>query len=317
MTANQPDQQFSAGTVEHGARYIGLHTAGEFTGEGKKSGHGTVAWLAAPAYEMPQRPWQPDQPPVIALLDSGVQPHDWLPEGGDPPFVVDATQYGWPAPELHQPAPPPGESAPYYGSHYGHATFIAGLIRLEAPGAQVLSMQVMNNAGKVSQPDVVDALAWLADHAHDVPVDIVLMCFGRQADPDDPDLDDLRKAMTGLGKRVVASAGNDSSDQTVFPAAFAVEKNLRVVSVGAYATPTERAPYSNYGPWVREWRRGTNLVSTMPLTTRLIGEKRVTDQAGAGTPDVSATGNGFAWWSGTSFAAAVCAGELAERIPAA
>ena len=311
MTTNDSDQQFSAGTFDNGARATPL-----FTAEGKKSGHGTVAWLAAPAYEMPQVPWQPHRPPVIALLDSGVQPHDWLPEGGDPPFVVNATQHGWAAPELVQPAPPPGQSPPYYGSHYGHATFIAGLIRLKAPGARVLSMRVMNNAGKVRQGDVVEALQWLAGNPG-IGVNIVLMCFGRRADPGDPDLDDLRGAIAGLSDvRIVASAGNDGSDHTVFPAAFAVENHLRVVSVGAYATPSERAPYSNYGPWVREWRRGTNLVSTMPLTTRLIGEKRVTEQDGAGTPDVSATGNGYAWWSGTSFAAALCAAGLAKQMPA-
>ncbi len=94
----------------------------------------------------------PQRPPVIALLDSGVQPHRWLPADGDPPFVVDATEYGWTAPDLDQPAAPPGLN-PYalYGSHFGHATFIAGLIRLKAPDAQVLSMRVMNSAGKVSR----------------------------------------------------------------------------------------------------------------------------------------------------------------------
>jgi hypothetical protein len=311
MTTNGPDQQYSAGTVDDGARNTPL-----FTAEGKKSGHGTVAWLPAPAYEMPSVPWQPERPPVIALLDSGVQPHDWLPAGGDPQFVMDATEYGWPAPVLDQPAPPPGLEPPFYGSHYGHATFIAGLIRLKAPDARVLSMKVMNNAGKVSQRHVVAALNWLA-HTDKVAVDIVLMAFGRQADHGDGDLADLREAISGLShRRVVASAGNDSSDHTVYPAAFAAEKGLPVVSVGAFTTPTERAPYSNYGPWVREWRRGTNLISTMPLTTADIGESRVEEQAGFRTPDVSATGNGYAWWSGTSFAAALYAAGLARQMSA-
>ena len=63
--------------------------------------------------------------------------------------------------------PPPGWTRcnlPFYGSHYGHATFIAGLIRLEAPDARVLSMQMMNNAGKVEPVHVVHALNWLAGH---------------------------------------------------------------------------------------------------------------------------------------------------------
>jgi subtilisin family serine protease len=314
MTTNDSDQQYSAGTVDDGARHTPL-----FAAEGKKSGHGTgtVAWLPAPAYEMPSVPWQPQRPPVIALLDSGVQPHDWLPKGGDPQFVVDAASaYQWPAPALSEPDPPPGQSLPYFGSHYGHATFIAGLIRLEAHDARVVSMRVMNNAGKVSQPHVVDALNWLAGHP-ETGVDIVLMCFGRQADAGDADLDDVRKAIAGLSHmRIVCSAGNDASDRTVYPAAFAAEEGLPVVSVGAFNTPTERAPYSNYGPWVREWRRGTNLVSTMPLTTVDIGQSRVKEQAASGTPDVSATGNGYAWWSGTSFAAALYAAGLAKQMSA-
>ena len=122
--------------------------------------------------------------------------------------------------------------------------------------------------------------------------------------------------MTGLSEmRIVCSAGNDGSDHTVYPAALAAE-NLQVVSVGAFTTPTERAPYSNYGPWVREWRTGTNLVSTMPLTTTDVGKNQELLQAVSGTPDVSATGHGYAWWSGTSFAAALYAAGLAEQMAA-
>ena len=79
MTTNDADQQFSAGTVEDGARLTKLYAPPDFTGEGKKSGHGSVAWLPAPDTELPSVPWQPQRPPVIALLDSGVQTHSWLP----------------------------------------------------------------------------------------------------------------------------------------------------------------------------------------------------------------------------------------------
>ncbi len=90
-----------------------------------------------------------------------------------------------------------------------------------------------------------------------------------------------------------------------------------MVSVGAFTTPTERAPYSNYGPWVREWRKGTNLVSIMPLTTTVaVGASRGGDAAALGLPGESATGNGYAWWSGTSFAAALYAAELANQMSA-
>jgi hypothetical protein len=309
----ETDRLYTAGTVEHSATGKEL-----FSASGKKSGHGTIAWLPAPSYEMHESPpWRglPGRP-VIALLDSGVQPHDWLPGGGGQPFVLDARDFGWPGPALDNP-PATGQ----FGSHWGHATFIAGLIRLTAPDARVLSMRVMNSDGKVSENDAAEALTWLAGKpeirvgSDYISVDIVLMAFGRQADPGDDDLGNLRKAVEGLSqKRIVASAGNDDSDRTVYPAAFAAEKGLSVVSVGAFTTPTQRAPYSNYGPWVQEWRKGTNILSIAPLTTVDLDHEPDLGREGDGTR--SATGYGYAWWSGTSFAAALYAADLANQMSA-
>ena len=86
-------------------------------------------------------------------------------------------------------------------------------------------MPVMNWRGEgAASADVVNALTWLAE-THEVHVDIVLMAFGRQADPGDDDLGNLRKAVDGLSQMpIVASAGNDDSDRTVYPAALAAEK---------------------------------------------------------------------------------------------
>jgi subtilisin family serine protease len=308
-----PDYQYDVGTVAEGA-----WDAEFFDAAGKKSGHGAFAWLPAPDYEMPAPvPWQErGRRPVIALLDSGIQPHDWLSDAaGSPPFVVDAGEaYGWSAPLLiDSPAPP-------YGSHWAHATFIAGLIRLIAPGAQILSMKVMSSAGKVNESDVIEALTWLADPPDAAAaVSMVLMAFGRPADPGDCDLEDLREAVSKLNSqnvRIVASAGNDGSEHPVYPAAFAAEPGLPVVSVGALASATERAPYSNSGPWVREWRKGKDVISIMPLMAQDIGEQRRAARTSFGPYAVTSSGNGYAWWSGTSFAAAICAAQLAQQMTA-
>lgn len=315
MATNDPEQQYNAGTVDNSARDTPL-----FGAEGKKSGHGAVAWLPAPDYEMPvPLQWAPGpgRLPVIALLDSGVEGHSWLPDGdASRPFLRDAAEEGWPGPDPDdEPPPSGGEDLPDFGSHAIHATFIAGLIRLGAPQAQVLSIQVMDSQGKAKQSDVVKALNWLADKAQDVPVDIVLMAFGRQADPDDKDLSSLRAAVGRLSPvPIVASAGNHGSDRTVYPAALAAEDGSSVVSVGALAAPTERAPYSNYGPWVREWRKGTNVISISPLTTVQLDGEPGTARTDAGPYTAATTGNGYAWWSGTSFAAASYAAELARQM---
>jgi serine protease len=322
MTVTHRGPEYRAGTVEGGARDTVLFASG------KKSGHGTIAWLPAPSYDMQapppwQQPGQPTtgRPPVIALLDSGVQQHDWLPDqASSPPFWLDAAQeYGWRAPELADDPPAAGLPGENYGSHSGHATFIAGLIRVAAPGAQVLSLRVMNSAGKVRESDVAGALTWLADHAEAGGyVDIVLMAFGRQADPADHDLDKLRaplKRLTRHGARIVASAGNDGAELPVYPAAFAAEPALSVLSVGALATPTERAPYSNSGPWVTEWQHGTSVISIMPLTTKDTGKDEPATPSDFDPFAAPATGNGYAWWSGTSFSAATAAGLLAAQLP--
>jgi len=325
----ESDRQYSAGTVEHNAKYSTLFSA-TFSLSGKKSGHGIVGWLPAPAYAMPDaQHWStPYQPPVIALLDSGVQSHTWLPEteAGEQAFVLDAEDLGWLSP-VYDDADLTGD----YSSHWGHATFIAGLIRRAAPMAQVLSMRVMDRHGKVSEDDVAGALNWLADNPvliGGIRVDIVLMAFGRPEDPDDKHLEQLRAPimkLTDRGVRIVASAGNDGAERPVYPAAFATESDLSpnsqrsVLSVGAFvgpetktyvgldakidhAPPTERAPYSNFGPWVTDWRTGTNIISIMPLTTTI-------------QDPGPAYGDGYAWWSGTSFAAAAVAGELAAGLP--
>lgn len=299
----------SAGTIDHGT----------FFAAGKKSGHGTAAWLPAPADQMPdQPPWpQSARHQVIALLDSGVRQHNWLP-AGQPPFAVNATDYGWPQPKLPHPPKPPDQ--PPLGTHWGHATFLAGLIRMTAPDAQILSMQVMNAAGKVSDDHVVHALDWLAENQDTIRTDVVLMAFGRHRDePDDHGLDRVREAISGLtrgGIKIVASAGNDGSAQPVYPAAFAVEPSLSasVVSVGALSSPTQWAPFSDYGPWVREARKGTGIISVLPEVNASAGEQQATDNA-FDPLDMNVTRDGFAWWSGTSFAAAIYAGQLASQLP--
>jgi subtilisin family serine protease len=299
------ERQYSAGTVEHSTMDTRLYAA-----SGKKSGHGTIAWLPAPSYEMPDgSPWLPgNRPPVIALLDTGVRQHPWLPADGATPFILHSEAYGWQSPL------PDDDAAEDYNSHWGHATFICGLIRLTAPGAQVLSMRVMDSNGKVSEGNAASALKWLVDHPG-VEVDIVLMAFGRQEDPANRDLDEFRtpvSELAGRGVRVIASAGNDGTERPVYPAAFAIEPGLSrsVVSVGALATPVERARYSNFGPWVTQWQNGTNIISIMPLTT-----KSSDDPVPGFDPAVApARGNGYAWWSGTSFAAAIAAGHLATGL---
>ncbi len=295
---------------------------GGLVASGKKGGHGTISWLSAlPDMMKPAQPWQPGrQPPVVAVLDTGVRSHSWLPgPAGSPPFLIDAAaELSW-QPPVRIPDVP-NTWPDQFGTHAGHATFLAGLIRLAAPEARVLSMQVMSNMGEVSDQNAVAALTRLGHYVYGGGhVDVVLMAFGRQADPGDADLKDLRNAVQRLSAyqvKIVVSAGNQDSESTVYPAAFAADSDpvlaASVVSVGARVSPTERAPFSNYGVWVREWRDGVNVVGINPVMLEYNSNGELQQ----------VPGNGFTYWSGNSFAAATYAGELAhqvvtgERVPA-
>jgi subtilisin family serine protease len=263
---------------------------------GLKSGHGTVSWTAVPAADMPPAPpWPPaGSRPVVVLLDSGVKPHTWLPQPVDPPFCIEPTldpSFGLPKPDT---APLTGE----FHGYWGHATFLAGLIRLTAPDAQVITVKLMSDDGTLSDDDLASALDWLIQYITDGHlVDVVLMAFGRPKVPGEDSPASLVRQLGELGGKgvtIVASAGNAGVDTETIPACLAADPRSPVVSVGAGTSSENREPYSNYGPWVRKWRTGT-VISLMPLTQ------------GMG-PD----GNGFAQWSGTSFSAAIVAGELAH-----
>src|SRR5262245_43324292 len=114
--------------------------------------------------------------PIVALLDTAVQPHPWLgpsePDLTGDGFWVDARQLGWhPGSRLA----PPGSSvaegalARELGDQEGHGTFCAGLIRQIAPDARVLAVEVMDNDGVVYGDHVLNALGWLVDDASERP----------------------------------------------------------------------------------------------------------------------------------------------------
>ena len=97
---------------------------------------------------------------------------------------------------------------------------------------------------------------------------------------------------------VVAAAGNNASDRPFWPAAF-----KHVISVGAVDSrngAVSRAAFSNYGSWVDVWAPGVDLVSTY------------VDGRWATAGHVVRF-EGWARWSGTSFAAPLVAATIAER----
>ncbi|HST48414.1 S8 family peptidase [Jatrophihabitans sp.] len=310
-------------------------------------GHGgrtPVTWLGAP----PPRVAEADKPcrrPVVAVLDTGVGRHPWLPASivqRHPKVASLPIGQTDPAtdPEVSGRLNNPLEGT--LDSDAGHGTFIAGLIRQICPDADILAIRVMYGDGAVPEGDLLEALNRLLlrqalAQALDKPewlVDVVSLSLGYYHElPADFAYDQLLiESLRALGERgvaVVAAAGNDATARHFYPAGFAphaggkwnpVQHNLLpVVSVGAL-NPDLRsvALFSNAGDWVCCHRQGAALVSTMPTTfngsLQPIASVRVTGDGLRSTIDPDNFHGGFATWSGTSFAAPILAAEVAELL---
>jgi subtilisin family serine protease len=287
--------------VRYQAPTFGDETAGRFELLGKKTGHGVASWEPATKEQMGDKPdWDPPAGgPVIAILDSGVrEDHPWLPQDERKPFVTEADDWE-PDRALDLQELPELDGLLDFGSHLGHGTFVAGIIRRVAPTARILSLKVMDSLGQVNEENVLSALSWLAERKD--KVDVVLMAFGRKVEDGDDNTESakgIKQAITklaGRGTLVVMSAGNARFDDPVFPACFAREAGRGVASVGGGLSKYLKEEYSSFGDWVTDWRLGGEVVSLMPLTPEAAGLEGV----------------GYARWSGTSFSAAIFAAQRA------
>jgi subtilisin family serine protease len=76
--------------------------------------------------------------------------------------------------------------------------------------------------------------------------------------------------------------------------------------------------FSNAGPWVTCHRPGAQLVSTFPVTFNASAEPsfriHIPGEGWRETIDPDDFASGFGTWSGTSFAAPILAGELAQCL---
>lgn len=287
----------------------------------------------------------------VAILDTGVPSgHPAFDvsdrtEGKDTFVVVDQafqTKIGEhndsPAPPLDDPWEGPVHEPTLIGevaSHFGHGTFITGLLRQMSPDVQVYSLRVVHNDGLSYEHEIIGALHHVADQieaaregdAEAFAVDVVVLALGYvdESSDDQPGgwMGGAVDRLAMLGIPVVAAAGNQSTDRPFYPAAFAAypqpENAAPILSVGALNPNLHIAMFSNEGPWVSCYATGAGLVSTYPLEAR---GSRMPDRRANSTfrdrhreshdpDDFSA---GYAVWSGTSFAAPVAAAYLLNAI---
>jgi subtilisin family serine protease len=178
----------------------------------------------------------------------------------------------------------------------------------------VVVERMRDRHGCVDDWTVHSLLPGLLDQGRN-PVDVLNLSFGGHTSDNLPlpgvctVLDEFLDANPDVV--VVASAGNEGDSRPVWPAALP-----RVVGVGALtANGKYRWPQSNRGSWVNAWTVGVDLAGpfvrwpatgTGPL-------QRPPNYAQPWTPQ-SARFEGWATWTGTSFAAARVSGAIAAEL---
>ncbi|WP_433226658.1 S8 family peptidase [Actinomadura formosensis] len=256
---------------------------------------GQPMWWSGPA-DLP-RPAAPLPAPraaaarrevTVAILDTGLSPHPWYADAG------------WYREQRDEVAEVLDADLDFeLDAQAGHGTFIAGVVLTRAPAARLRARRVIGGDGVGDELEVIRALEWLAEWGRADIVNISLGCHTY----DDRPSPVLARAVAALGRRtvVVACAGNAATDRPFWPAAM-----KPVVGVAAL-DGDDRAWFSNHGWWVDACAQGVDVTGTF------VSFDGVRPPVNGIDPDLF---EGFATWSGTSFAAPAVAGRIAARAAA-
>lgn len=233
-------------------------------------------------------PWRPSAQPGgqvrVAILDTGISPHPWWRDSPwyaacspDQQEIVDSDHDGM------------------LDHEAGHGTFIAGLVLQRAPDAHLLIERILRSDGYCDEALLIHGLGRLARRtiALGRPVHVINLSLGGYTLSDAPS-PLLTRALGrfGRGTVTVACAGNNNSEREFWPGSL-----KDVVAVGALDTSGAcRCSFSNYGWWVDACTVGEHVTSTFLEFTQADGVRF----------------DGFATWSGTSFAAPQVAGAVAQ-----
>jgi membrane-anchored mycosin MYCP len=254
------------------------------TGAHTIEGGGTGAPTAA-LNQFPARAGEPGRGVRVGIADTALYAHPWLAGGYEAAPASMLEDQGL---------------APEYS--VGHATFVAGLILKQAPGATLEVRRVLAENAMANSWDVAKDLVRFARSG----LDVLNLSFGTVTDDRRPPLV-LCTALDRISSDVVvvAAAGNHGATSygrhPMWPAAME-----RVVAVGATDDEGSRPPWSPDPdlPWVDVVSPGDGVTSTY-----LAGKVALPPSSGA--PDMF---EGYATWSGTSFSAAQVSGAVAAGI---
>lgn len=228
---------------------------------------------------MPRVPvGQPTWDLAVAVIDSG------LPESYAANPLLAAVTVG---PDEEEPwvyrSPTPVLTLPQ-----GHGSFVAGLVRLGAPQAQVRSFMALDQDGVTDE--------WFLGHQVDLALAtgaaVINLSLGAPSRNDESLLGLANlAAAAGAGETiVVAAAGNLGGTRPFWPAAEAWAIGVGAVELAGDGAVPVPASFTNHGPWVDVCALGVNVVSAYEAHPYRAADNTVQVFAGA------------AQWSGTSFA---------------
>ncbi|HEX2154028.1 MAG TPA: S8 family serine peptidase [Acidimicrobiia bacterium] len=227
----------------------------------------------------------------VTILDTGWADSAHAPSGVAPAAVSGEDDF------------PDGDGDQFLDPAAGHGTFITGLISRLAPGCHLELIQVLSGYGDGDEVEIANKLIDLSQRGEGERPHIVNLSFGGYSPLGMGVLYQAVTALTAVGTLVVASAGNDGTCVPMYPAALP-----KVVAVGALDDAGKPAVFTNYGPWVDASAAGVDVISTF---------FRAFDGAEPAVKGEDADAfDGWACWSGTSFAAPRVAAQLAHLIAA-
>ncbi len=158
---------------------------------------------------------------------------------------------------------------------YGHGTHVSGLVALVAPDAKIMPLRALDTEARGDIFRLAEAIVYATDQGADV-INLSLGTAQKSAL-----LDDVAQQATKRGVVVVAAAGNLGTTARQYPAG-----SQCVLAVSALDRDRTKANFANFGSWVHLAAPGVSIYSAMPLS-------------------------GYAWWSGTSMATPLVAGQAA------
>lgn len=157
----------------------------------------------------------------------------------------------------------------------GHGTAVASLVHLVAPDAALLPIRVLDHEGRGSLATLILGI----ELAVEAGADVINLSLGTDAESEV--LERVVEEAEEAGIVLVAAVGNRGADVEEQPARF-----NEVVAVAAVDAADTAAPFTSDGDWI--------------------------DLAAPGVDVLAPAAHGrWAWWSGTSMAAPLVAGQAA------